>query len=359
MMKTSVSVLTLCIAVLVGGWTLAQEDEEAVKWLESIKKSKIQARILADSLPTELSEVMAMAMERNHDIRRARAAVDMAQAEFDGTLAKLTSQLSELHASLESRANSIENVDDINLIERETNPPTRMKNRAGNTGRMLEFLTKTHGEIMKLLGGERGGRPNRAANPGPMGGFAAMAQPRIPQPRPEYEEATPERLREILESPMGIVFEDINLMDIFEFISDTYEINVTVDLAFTSPMIRRINLRDVPLRSAFLALTDKMGDACFVIRDYGLFLTTRERARTLAGVTIPEDVPYFAPIPVQGGFGGGGGGFGFGGSFGAGGGGFGGGGSGGGSGGGGGGIGVRGPASGLGGAIPPPQKPNN
>ena len=217
MMKTSVSVLTLCIAVLLGGWTLAQEDEEAVKWLESIKQSKIQARILADSLPTELSELMAMAMERNHDIRRARAAVDMAQAEFDGTLAKLTSQLSELHASLESQVNWIENVDDVNLIERETAPPTRMKNRAGNTGRTLEFLMKTHGEIMILLGGERGGRPNWATDPSPMGGFAALAQPRIPQPRPEYAEGTPERLRAILENPMGVAFEDVSVMDILDF----------------------------------------------------------------------------------------------------------------------------------------------
>ena len=99
-------------------------------------------------------------------------------------------------------------------------------------------------------------------------------------------------------------------MEIFDFMSNTYEINITVDLAFTPPTIRQINLRNVPLRSVFLALADKMGDACFVIRDYGLFLTTRERAQTLAGPTIPEDVPYFAPMPMQGGFGGGGGGFG-------------------------------------------------
>ena len=104
---------------------------------------------------------------------------------------------------------------------------------------------------------------------------------------------------------MAINFEDINMMEIFEFITDTYEINITVDLAFTPPTIRQINLRNVPLRSVFLALADKMGDACFVIRDYGLFLTTRERAQTLAGPTIPEDIPYFAHMPMHGGFGGG------------------------------------------------------
>ena len=77
-------------------------------------------------------------------------------------------------------------------------------------------------------------------------------------------------------------------------------------------------------------------------------MTSRDRAQTLAGPTIPEDVPYFAPVPpgmigpgFQGGFGGpvGPGDFG----------------------GGGGGFGGRGPAGGFGGLDSsepgPPERP--
>ena len=297
MMKTSVSVLTLCITVFVGGWTPAQEDEEVVKWLETIKQSGIQARSIADSLPHELSDLMAMATEHNTEIRRVRAAVEMAQAEFDGALAKLTSQLRELHMRLDRQVRALENPAESVETPKDINALRRLEASAYNTNRKLRAITRTHGEIMRLLGGERGGRRNRVAGSAPMGGFAAFAQMRIPQARPAYEEGTPENLRATLGAGINIIFQDMSVVEIFGYIIDTYEINITVDLAFTPPIIRQINLKHVSLRSALLALADQMGDACFVIRDYGLFLTTRERAQTLAGPTIPEDVPYFAPVP--------------------------------------------------------------
>lgn len=362
MMKTSVSVLTLCIAVLVGGSTFAQEDEERRKALETIEVNIVQVTQMAESLGT-FSDVMARAVERNPEIRRMRAAVEMAQADFDGTLAEVTSQLRGLHLLWEVQVGIFEREVEALEDSRVTADHASASSSLRRTNHTLEAITKTYSEIMELSGGGRGGRPNRIAGPAPMGGFAAFAQMRIPQPRPDFSEGTPENLTRILANPVSFIFTEISVMDIFGFISDTYDLYITVDLAFTPPVIRHIELRNVPLRNALLALTDQMGDACFVIRDYGLFLTTRERAGTLAGVTIPEDVPYFAPIaPGQfqggfggggGGFGGGGGGFGFGGGFGGGGGGF-------------GGFGARGPGAPNGGAaagdpseaVPPPGKPD-
>ena len=361
MMKTSVSVLTLCIAVLLGGWTYAQEDEEQRELLDTIEKQQMQVESLVQSVPADLGELMALAMEQNPAIRRARAAVDMAQADLDKTLVELTPKLrsmlerwEEVKRAIDERARIYESTkraaDDEMLLE-----------YSSFLKEVMEFLTREREEFTPPVGSERGRSRHRAAVSGTVGGFAAFAQMRMPQPRPEYAEGTPENLREILEAPIGITFEDVSLMDILDFISGTYDINITVDLAFTPPIIGHIDLKNVLMRSALLALTDKMGDACFVIRDYGLFLTTRERAQTLAGVTIPEDVPYLVPLPAgqfQGGFGGGGGGFG-GGGFGFG---FGGGGGGGGFGG----FGARGgsiaggaAAGGSGEATPPPQKPEN
>ena len=329
--------LCLCMTLLcVGAISVAQVEAPRAE------QPKPSQRPSPAEQPEEL--LLMEAMEHNPDIRTAKAEMEKAQAELEATRFRVAREVLNLRSELKALEKILEKARRrVDIGTASTDELVEVE---------LEFL-KAENQLQYLLGNV-GGRPlgtrpgggggfagGFGGGGGRVGGFAAFAQMRIPQPRPEYEEGTPERLREMLENPIAITFEDINLMDIFEFITHTYEINITVDLAFTPPMIRQINLRDVPLRSAFLALTDKMDDACFVIRDYGLFLTTRERAQTLAGVTIPEDVPYFAPLPpgqFQGGFGGGwfggGGGGGFGGGFGGGGGGF-------------------------GGATPPPQMPNN
>ncbi len=344
----------VCMALLcVGAVSTAQEEQPAPPQAPSSAAQPEEALLM-------------QAMEHNPDILTAKAEMEKARAEFEATQFRVARDV----LSLRSELKALENILETTRI--------RVDNGTRSTDELveveLEFL-KAENQLQYLLGNV-GGRP-LGARPGGgggfgggfgdggggVGGFAAMAQMRIPQPRPAYEEGTPENLRGPLASPVSFTFTDTSLIDICDFLAQQYEINITVDLVFTPPMIQ-IDLRDVPLRDALLALTDQMGDACFVMRDYGLFLTTRERAQTLAGVTIPEDVPYLAPMPIQGGgggggggFGGGGGGFGFGGGFGGGGGGFGGGGAGGFSGGSGGGS--TGPGDAPGKAPAAPQEPSN
>jgi len=279
----------------------------------TIEQKELMVKALTESLPANFSDLMAMATEQNPEVRRVRAAVEMAQADLDEALGKLTLKLKNLLTRWETLVPISEELSITAGSAKETADDEQLARHIRDMDSVLQALTQEREKIIRLVGSERGGRSNRIDASGGVGPFAALAQPRILQPRPEYEEGAPENLREILEGNIGTTFEDVSLMVILDFISDTYEINITVDLAFTPPTIRQIDLKNVPMRSALLALTDKMGDACFVIRDYGLFLTTRDRAKTLAGPTIPDDVPYFAPVPagqLQGGFGFGGGGFG-------------------------------------------------
>lgn len=315
-MKTSASVLTLCIAALAGGWALAQEDEERSKLLDTIEKQEMQVRAVARSLPKDLAELMAIAAQ-SPEIRHARAAAEMAQADLHKALAELAPSLRPVLQHWKQYRRTIEDRAERHQSSRETADNELLLEYSRFLQEAMDSLRE---DLSNMSVGRHRDRPARVYAYSGVRGFDALAQMRIPQPRPAYEEGTPEDLRGSLASPVSFVFNDISVMDIFDFFFEQYELSITVDLVFPPPQIRHVELRNVPMRSALLALTDQMGDACFVIRDYGLFLTTRERAQTLAGPTIPEDVPYLAPLPpgqFQGGFGGGwfsgGGGGGFGG----------------------------------------------
>jgi hypothetical protein len=49
------------------------------------------------------------------------------------------------------------------------------------------------------------------------------------------------------------------------------------------------------VRSLLLAIADQADGICFVARDYGLFVTSVERAWRMPGATIPEEVPLKVP----------------------------------------------------------------
>jgi hypothetical protein len=51
---------------------------------------------------------------------------------------------------------------------------------------------------------------------------------------------------------------------------------------------------EIPLRSLLLAIADQIDGMCFVVRDYGILVTTTERAWSLPGATIPAEVPFRA-----------------------------------------------------------------
>lgn len=65
-----------------------------------------------------------------------------------------------------------------------------------------------------------------------------IRNPRIDVPRVEERaQAVEERsyIEEILDNPVGVVFEDIHLLDILDFITDTYEVNIIVDNRVVAP----------------------------------------------------------------------------------------------------------------------------
>lgn len=142
-------------------------------------------------------------------------------------------------------------------------------------------------KIMEAPGAPPGGLPEM--------GF--LRQPRIPAPRPEFPKEDKSEIARALVSPVTIEFEKETLRNISDFISEYVGINIVMDVglqAADEPVT--VKLQDVPLKNALLALADTYGDLCFVVRDYGIFATTLERAMTINAPAIPANVPLLVSI---------------------------------------------------------------
>ncbi len=130
------------------------------------------------------------------------------------------------------------------------------------------------------------GAAGPAAAPGPLG---TAAPPVAVSHRP----AVPEAVEKQLSAEVSVDIEDLSLADFTGKFGDSYDLDFVLDPEIDSK--RTFNLRvEGTIGEVFLSLTDLFPDLCFVIRDYGFLLTTRERAGHLDGATIPEDVPLHA-----------------------------------------------------------------
>ncbi|MCC6485924.1 MAG: TolC family protein [Candidatus Hydrogenedentes bacterium] len=116
----------------------------------------------------------------------------------------------------------------------------------------------------------------------------------IPVPRPELNKDARTETENALNAPISAEFEQETLSGIFAFISDYLEVNIVIDVGLQVAEKKvSIRVEDVPLREGLLALADVYGDLCFIVRDYGIFATTPERAATINAPSIPSGIPLY------------------------------------------------------------------
>ncbi len=293
--------------------------------------------VLPPQLSSETSPEVAIAEAQLHEAeaRLRQAKIEAAQRAIENSHAQQLADLARENVKLlkERFNNGTSSMMDLNLAQ--------------------ERLAQAEATVAKLEAASKI-MESPARQPDSARELGLLNQPRIPAPRPELSEENKSQTAMALESPVSIEFEKETLRNISEFISEYVGVNIVMDVglpAADEPV--SVKLQDVALKNALLALVDAYGDLCFVIRDYGIFATTTERAMTIDAPTVPANVPLLVSIQDASAKGIGSGGFGFGWSAGGGGGGGGIGGSGGFGGGGFGGGGV-GPFPGAGpGSLPP------
>jgi hypothetical protein len=240
-------------------------------------ESAVNAQVGAPSNTPE--SVVQSALRNSPEIRKAELAVEAAQAELALVRAKITRDAIAVHSKV------------TNLRDHKLHVETRV-----NTGtspqielqQVLMALAEVEAELKYLTGSGTSGIRKSESRPEPFNFFERKP---VPVKRPQMDKGS--RIVEILSNPVGITFEDILLTEITRTLTDNYDLNFNIDATLFDYKIPYINLKDVSMLDALLAFAEQNEEICFVIRDYGIFVTTRERAVKIPGPTIPANIPYF------------------------------------------------------------------
>jgi hypothetical protein len=249
----------------------AQETQKAEIPQTSAAKSSVPV------VPPSVEDMLQQALSNNPQIKQAESAVALAEANLKEVRMRVTQEVVAIHGEL-SRMKS-------HRKEVETKIEKRLASRdelADLDSKMAELEAKARyitGKGLKIF--------NREVK---LEEFqhTELHETDSPGARP----APPESLRSFLEAPIDLQFDDRPISNCLEFISTYYAINIVVDPSMPIDNIS-VKLQNVPLRQALQALVDQSDYLCFVLRDYGILATVRDKAERINAATIPEDVPLY------------------------------------------------------------------
>jgi hypothetical protein len=149
-----------------------------------------------------------------------------------------------------------------------------------------------------MMGGAMGGGPGMMG-----GGGMAMTAPAFGRPPiPERQE----HLRDELEKPTTLEVTDSPLVDVVTILKQQHNILIQIGPGVDPDRPIVMSVGGITLKEMLLLMTDLYPDLCFIVRDYGLLVSTREKGVDLYGAAIPADLPLeVAPPGVQAGINGG------------------------------------------------------
>ncbi len=230
---------------------------------------------LLPETPGSLEEMLDIAMEHNPEIRLKEAQLHQAEAELHATRLRVAREVTEIHA----RRAKVRHL--LGLIEsREM------------TGELEAKMAELDAQLAELEAHARFvlgmGWPPHEGHP-----HEGPETPGIkfePRPRPEM----PSHFQELLDKPVSLDLVHVPLREALEVISGQAGVEVACNRDLPEVEVS-IDVQDAPLHEVLTVLADQFDFLCFVMRDYGVFATTREHASGLPAPTVPPDIPLFAP----------------------------------------------------------------
>lgn len=295
-------------------------DSDATTWsfYQTVETEENEAR--ADY--TNMAEMVELSFANNPELQAVRAELAAAQARVKQmelrTASELMRRQNELK-DLEKRRKAVEERVNIGTETSETlididariqENKAQLRYLLGDTLTFVPANPRNAGRLNSSapIGTGGGGTFSRSGGLwiDPQGGFGGgggtsvkpsepinwsiSMPPSAVTPRPSMDDLTNSRVRDLLNNPVSLTFDETPVADICDFISDTYEINFSIDVVARNTPIT-VNLNDVTIHDALLAIAEA-NQLVFIIRDYGIFVTTQDRAHSIPGPSIPEGLPY-------------------------------------------------------------------
>ena len=206
-----------------------------------------------------LEQLLDRAMHANPDIVAARAQTELAKAELNLAQMKVARALVALHTRLAAQTRSIQ------LIREQLKENPKDRNVMNALINAEAELAEIQSEMSFMIGQPVPGRP-AASHPGP-----AAATPSLPRG------PVVDKLSEALGTTVSMEFIETPLKDVAHYLADLVDIPIIVDKSVADiPMT--LDLKGVPFAAATQSMEDTCPEISFVVRDYGILVTSSDFA---------------------------------------------------------------------------------
>ncbi len=233
----------------------------------------------AGTSPATLDEALARAMERNPDILTAQAKLRLAEAELNGARLETTRKIISLWNERQAQADVATEVNRAYTRFQEANArvagTVNIETLANARIALVNAkakLNQIESELQYLIGQA----PVVVNSYRSVGSSQPIRIRTIQLPRGELVEIV--RVALAKETPQDLSFRNVPLASVVEHLADAAKINFQLDSCIESNLSITISVRSLSLASAIQAIEDKYPDLKFVVRDYGILVTTPEHA---------------------------------------------------------------------------------
>jgi hypothetical protein len=243
-------------------------------------------------------EMILRALRSNAEVLRAQAQVREAEAKLREVERRVMRDVAIARSERERLAAAVRGVEaNLDRVKRMVSvgqvPPEAVSEAEVALIEARVRQEQNEMQLRYLLGegdlpGRRGGEePPRAAGEPVVG----AERPPIPE---RYREALEKRVslntRLTLKAAMAWLQDQIRPLNLGSVRAEPDEETDPAVRGRRSLLSETFEFSDVPLRSVLEAFADTFG-VCFLFRDYGILVTTPERAAILRAPAIPEDTP--------------------------------------------------------------------
>ena len=222
-----------------------------------------------------LEQLLPRAMETHPEIVAARANVDLAQAELSVTRLKVAREIISLYTKREALSQK------VSLLTEQC-----------KQGRMeLQTLLDTKGQLEEIEA------QWTYLVDQPVPSRTGSTASRQPTATPLPNTPTIAKIREALGQPSELDFIEQPLGDVCAFLSDYHHINIVSDEVYNDiPLTLTLGVRStVTFAGALQGIEDQCPEVTFVVRDYGLWMTSPETAERKGAISAVE----FAKQPID------------------------------------------------------------
>ena len=253
-----------------------------------------------EALPSQ-EQALARALENHPDILAAKAKVALADADLYGKRMEVSRQVLGLYGSLKKLDAQIDA--SKSALNRSKAEFERSK-EAGAKG-ALDQSTKdklaaevqaAEGQLVQTLGQREQAEKELGLV---IGTVAPAAEAVSPNKAATAARQTPQgpivyKMRIAQEKPIKLTFGEMPLQELMKHLSDTTGIMFSVQrgvlegAGFTADMPVTFHTNEVPLHAALQAFEDAYPELQFVLRDYGVLVTTRDYAQGHGYVPVLE-----------------------------------------------------------------------